>query len=152
MAKKDYEIDFTEQDWEELGKELEKWAARGCYSRIVEKKITDPAMQYLKIVHGLDVDRTYEDVDFKENKLAYHAIFQILTCRSQKIRLGAVDFESIVNAFDDFIEKSEKCPKYNEYKVAYAKRANVPELKRLEKICEKYLKALNVMQYLGGRK
>ena len=144
MAKKDYEIDFTEQDWEELGKELEKWAARGCYSRIVEKKITDPAMQYLKIVHGLDVDRTYEDVDFKENKLAYHTFGWILL-RQETNRLGTVDLERIKEECNVFRRKVVKCPECEFFEIAYTKRTKNPALKKLEKLCEKYLTGIDVM-------
>ena len=104
MAIKSNEVNFTEQNWLELGKELEKWAARGCYSKIVEKKETNPAMQYLQCVYGVVANRIYEDVDFKENKLAYHTVYWII-CRQEESRLGAVDFESIKKEYNEFRKK-----------------------------------------------
>lgn len=144
MAIKSKESNLTEKQWEELGAELRKWATRGCYSKKVEKKETNPAMQYLRCVYGLKTDKTYEDVDFKENKLAYHTIYWIM-CRQEENRLGAVEFESIRKEYELFKEKAGKCPECELNKIAYTKRTKDPALKKLEKLCEKYLTGIDVM-------
>ena len=151
MAMKFKESNLTEKQWEELGAELRKWATEGCYSKIIEKKETNPAMQYLQCVYGLKTDKTYEDVDFKENKLAYHTVYWIM-CRQEENRLGAVEFDSIKREYEEFREKAGKCPECELDRVAYTKRAKDPALKNLEKLCEKYLKGIDVMKYIGGER
>ena len=144
MAKEFKESNLTENQWEELGQELEKWAAEGCYSKIVEKKEKNPAMMYLQCVYGLGANKTYEDVDFKENKLAYHTVYWIIR-RQEENRLGAVDFESIRREYEEFREKAKKCPDCEIKKIAYTKRVKDPALRNLEKLCEKYLKGIGVL-------
>ena len=117
MARKFKKCNFTEEQWKELGAELGKGDAEGCYSREATKKETNPAIQYLQCMYGLETNRTYEDVDFKENKLAYQTIYWII-CRQEEDRLGVAGFESIRKEYEAFKEKAGKCPECKLNKVA----------------------------------
>lgn len=146
MAIKSNEVDFTEQDWLELGKELEKWAARGCYERISTKRSKEPVALYLEVMHGISATKSYVDVDFKENKLAYHTISWILR-RKEKCRLGLDDNEILIlmGGYNKYLNKALLCPCCDINKITKIKKANDPSLRKLEKLCGKYLKGIGVL-------
>ena len=151
MAIKDYEIDFTEQDWVELGKELEKWAGYGPVWKWGTIKSTEPVDIYLEERFGAVKYVSYEDVDFKENKLAYNT-FKDITRMQELEKLGDVNLEIIMKGCRKFKHKAELCPNCDLKKIAKIKSINKPKWRKLEKLCEKYLYSIDVIRYIGGER